>query len=168
MNINALNADLEMQIMPIYSRLFFTFSSVRFSVSGFMLRSLIHLLLSSVQRNMDLFTVFYMQNTDWAAPFVKNAIVFSCVDFWILHQNWGGKDFLKRTPLAQVLRSQLINGANETEKLLHDTVIWRKWQPTKWKIIFINYTTNRWIIYEINKKLDIKKVNNPFKNGVQM
>ena len=35
--------------MPIFSRFFHTFSSIRFSVSGFMLRSLIHLDLSFVQ-----------------------------------------------------------------------------------------------------------------------
>jgi hypothetical protein len=36
-------------LLPIPSRLFLTFSSVRFSISGFMLKSLIHLDLSSVQ-----------------------------------------------------------------------------------------------------------------------
>ena len=48
--------------VPMCSRLFPTFSSIRFSVSGFKLKSLIHLDLSFVQGDKyDLFSFFYMQ-----------------------------------------------------------------------------------------------------------
>jgi hypothetical protein len=56
--------------VPMSSRLFLIFSSIRFffsflsDISGFMLRSLVHLELSFVQViSMDLFAFFYMQTS---------------------------------------------------------------------------------------------------------
>jgi hypothetical protein len=48
--------------VPVSSRLFHVFSSIRFSVSGFMLRSLIHLELIFVQgdEHRYLFGIFYI------------------------------------------------------------------------------------------------------------
>jgi hypothetical protein len=34
-----------------------------------------------------------------------------------------------------------------------DTVIWTKWQPTKWGKTFTNYTSNKEISFKINKEL---------------
>jgi hypothetical protein len=48
---------------PISLRLFFTFSSIRFSVSGFMLKSLIYLDLSFVQGNK-YGSIFFLLLTD--------------------------------------------------------------------------------------------------------
>ena len=83
------------------------------------------------------------------------------------------KDFLKRTPLAQALRSAM--GPHETARFskAKDTVIRTKWhQPTEWENIFLtNYTSVRRLISKIpkgSKKLDIKKTNNPIKNGIQI
>ena len=52
-----------------------------------------------------------------------------------------------------------------------DTVIWTKWQPTKWGKTFTNYTSNKEITFKINKelkKLGTKKNPNSIKNGVQI
>jgi hypothetical protein len=49
--------------VPVSSRLFSTFSSIRFSVSGFMLRSLIHLDLSFVQGD-EYGSIFIFLHTD--------------------------------------------------------------------------------------------------------
>jgi hypothetical protein len=54
--------------VPMSSRLFPTYSSINFSVSGFMWRSLIHLDLSFVQEiKMDQFLFFYMVTTSCAS-----------------------------------------------------------------------------------------------------
>ena len=63
--------------VPISLRLFPTFSSVSFSVSGFMWRALIHLNLSLyMEIRMDQLTFFYMQAPVDPAPFVEDAVFF--------------------------------------------------------------------------------------------
>ena len=55
--------------------------------------------------------------------------------------------------------------------MVKDTVILTKWQPTDMKIFLPTSRCNRVLIYKIYKelkKLDIKKTNAPFKNGVQI
>jgi hypothetical protein len=53
--------------VAISLRLFWTFSSISFSVSGFMWYSMIHLVLSFVQEiRMDQFAFFYMITANWA------------------------------------------------------------------------------------------------------
>jgi hypothetical protein len=67
--------------VPMSSRLFPTFSSVRFSVSGFMLRSLIHLDLSFVQGDKYFHFSTYRQPVR-PAPFIEDVFFFSLVYFW--------------------------------------------------------------------------------------
>jgi len=56
--------------VPLCSRLFPTFSSISFSRSGFMWRSLIHLDLNFVQGvRMDQFAFFYMLTASWTSTF---------------------------------------------------------------------------------------------------
>ena len=67
------------------SRLFPTFSSIRFSVSGFMWRSLIHLDLSLVQRDrMDQFAFFCILTSSWTSTSCWKGYLFSTGCFWLL------------------------------------------------------------------------------------
>ena len=71
---------------PRRSRLFPTFSSIRFSVSGFMLRSLIHLDLSYVQSNK---IRVYLHSSTCRHPvrptsFVEDAFFLILYGFWLL------------------------------------------------------------------------------------
>ena len=83
------------------------------------------------------------------------------------------KDFLYKTPLVQALRST-INKWDIT-KLKHfcmakDAVILTKHNLQNGKD-FINYTFNKGLVFKIYKelrKLNIKKTNNPIKNGVHI
>ena len=69
------------------SRLFPTFSSIRFTVSGFMLRSLIHVDLSFVQGVIWVyFHSFTYRQPVRPAPFIEDASFFSIVYFWRLCQ----------------------------------------------------------------------------------
>ena len=84
-----------------------------------------------------------------------------------------GEIFLKRTPMAYALRPtidkwDLIN--LQSFYKAKDTVNRTKWQPTDWKEIFTNSTSDRGLksnIYKVFKKLDSRESNNPIKNGVQ-
>jgi hypothetical protein len=52
----------------------------------------------------------------------------------------------------------------------NNTVNRTKRQPTDWKKIFSNSTSDRWLIsntYKELKELDSQKPNNPMKNGLQ-
>ena len=72
------------------SWLFTTFSSIRFSVSGFMWRSLIHLGLSFVQEiRMDQFTFFYMLTTSWTSTICWKCCLFPIVWFWLFWERSG-------------------------------------------------------------------------------
>ena len=83
-----------------------------------------------------------------------------------------GNHFLNRTPTAQTLRETI----NKWDLLklksfckAKDIVNKIKWQPTEWKKIFTNPTSDRGLISKIYKelqKLVIKRTNNPIKNGV--
>ena len=78
--------------VPVSSRLFSTFSSIRFTVSGFILRSLIHLELSCMQGdNMGLFGFFYMQTSSLTSTICFRCCLISCVYFWPLYQKSGSK-----------------------------------------------------------------------------
>jgi hypothetical protein len=84
-----------------------------------------------------------------------------------------GEHFLNRTPMACALRSRIDKwDLIKLQSLCKakDTVNRTKWQPTDWKKIFTNPTSNRRLIsniYNELKKLDSRKSNNPIKNGVQ-
>jgi hypothetical protein len=61
--------------VPMSSRLFLTFSSIRFSVSGFILRSLIHIDLSFVQGDKYGWVYFHSSNyrqPGRSAPFIED------------------------------------------------------------------------------------------------
>ena len=63
--------------VPVSSSLFFTFSSSRFSVSGLMLRSLIHLELSFVQMDKyDIFGFVYMPPSSLISPLWRRCCLF--------------------------------------------------------------------------------------------
>ena len=80
-----------------------------------------------------------------------------------------------RTPVKHIL-GETINKwdlLKVTEKLQqskgHGQQI-RTWQPTEWKKILTNSTSDKGLIskiYKELKKLVIKRKNNPIKNGVQ-
>jgi phage-related protein len=84
-----------------------------------------------------------------------------------------GENFLNRIPLAYALRSRIDKW--DLIKLqsfcrAKDTVKRTKWQPTDWRKIFTNPTSDRGLIsniYKELKKLDFRQPNNPIKNGVQ-
>jgi hypothetical protein len=84
-----------------------------------------------------------------------------------------GEKFVKRTPMAQALRSstekwELIKLKSFSKA--KDIVISTKRQPTGWEKIFTNPTSNRGLIsniYKDLKKLDCREPNNPIKNGIQ-
>ena len=70
------------KIFPVlkYLRLFPTFFSITFTVSGFMRRCLIHSDLNFIQgMRMDQIAFFYMLTASWSSPFWENA-VFSPLD----------------------------------------------------------------------------------------
>jgi hypothetical protein len=83
-----------------------------------------------------------------------------------------GGNFLNRIPMAHALRS-----TNKWDLIklksfykAKDTVNRTKWQPTDWKIIFINPTSDGELISNISKELkqlDSREPNDPIKNGVQ-
>jgi hypothetical protein len=76
--------------MPICSRLLPTFSSIRFSVSSFMLRCLNHLdLILHRVINMYLFLFFYMQTFSLTSIICWRCFLFSIVYFWLLYQKSG-------------------------------------------------------------------------------
>ena len=92
----------------------------------------------------------------------------------ILENICTGDHFLNITPVAQTLRETI----NKWDLLklksfckAKDTVNKTKGQPTKWKKIFTNPTSDRGLIskiYKELKKLVIKRTHNPIKkNGVQ-
>ena len=80
--------------------------------------------------------------------------------------------FLNRIPMAYALRSRI--DKCDLIKLgsfckAKDAVIRTKKQPTDWKKIFTNPTSDRGLmsnIYKEIKKLDSRESNNPIKNGV--
>jgi hypothetical protein len=84
-----------------------------------------------------------------------------------------GEIFLNRILMAHVLRSTI----NKWDPMklqsfcnVKDTVNRTKQQPTSWKKIFTNPTSDRGLIFNIYKelkKLDSREPNNPIKNGVQ-
>ena len=82
-------------------------------------------------------------------------------------------EFLNRTAMAYAVRSRidkwdLINLQNFCKA--KDTVNKTKRPPTDWKRIFTNPNSDRELIsniYKELKKLDSRKPNNPFENGVQ-
>jgi hypothetical protein len=84
-----------------------------------------------------------------------------------------GEKLLNRTPVAYALRSRINRW--DFIKLqsfckAKDTVNRTKWQPTDWKRIFTNPTSDRGLIsniYKELKKLDSRESNNNIKNGVQ-
>jgi hypothetical protein len=89
-------------------------------------------------------------------------------------QRYGHREkFLNRTPMACAVRS--IIDKLDLIKLksfykAKDTVNKTKLQPTDWEKIFTNPKSNRGLIsniYKELKKLDSRKPNNHFKNGVQ-
>ena len=88
------------------------------------------------------------------------------------HIGTGGK-FLNRAPMAYVLRLRIDEWDLIKLKSFcksKDTVNRIKWQPTDWKKIFINPTSNRGLMSKICKelkKLDSREPNNPIKNGVE-
>ena len=83
-----------------------------------------------------------------------------------------GDHFLRITAVAQTIRATM----NKWDLLkmrsfckAKDTVIKTKRQPTEWKKIFTNPTSDKGLIskiYKEFKKLDIKILNNPIKNEV--
>ena len=80
--------------VPMYPRLFLVFSSIRFSVSSFLLISLIHLDLGRVI-NTDLFAFFFMQTSSSA----------STVCWWDCFPLYGFGFFVKN----QVFKDMLVN-----------------------------------------------------------
>jgi hypothetical protein len=84
-----------------------------------------------------------------------------------------GEKFLNRTPMTCAARSRidkwdLIKLQSFCEA--KDTVNRTKWQPTDWKKIFTNSTSERGLIsntYKELKKLDSREPNNPIKHGEQ-
>jgi hypothetical protein len=84
-----------------------------------------------------------------------------------------GEKFLNRTAMACAVRSRIDKW--DFIKLQNfckakDTVNKTKRPPTDWKRIFTYPKSDRGLIYDIYKelkKLDSRKSNNPFKNGVQ-
>jgi hypothetical protein len=64
--------------MQMLLRIFPTFSSISFSVYGFMLRSLVHLNLNVVCRvlSMDLFVFFYIQESTFTNTNLLNMLSF--------------------------------------------------------------------------------------------
>jgi hypothetical protein len=83
-----------------------------------------------------------------------------------------GKNFLNRTPLAYTLRSRI----NQWDLIKlqsfckeKDTANRTKGQPTDWKKIFTNPTSDRKLISNVYKELkmvNMREPNNPIKNGV--
>ena len=77
-----------------------------------------------------------------------------------------GNHFLNRTPAAQTLRETI----NKWDLLklksfcqAKDTVNKTKQQPTEWKKIFTNPTSDRCLIFKELKKLNTKRSHNPIK-----
>ena len=71
--------------VPMSSKLFPTFFSVGISVSGFRLKSLIHLDLSFVQGDKGLFSFFYILTASYTITFVEDACFFP-LHIWLLCQ----------------------------------------------------------------------------------
>jgi hypothetical protein len=84
-----------------------------------------------------------------------------------------GDNFLKRTPMAQALRSTIDKWDLMKLKSFckaKDTVNGSKWQPTDWEKIFLNAISDRELIPKIYKefeKLDTNKPNNPIEKSRQ-
>jgi hypothetical protein len=84
-----------------------------------------------------------------------------------------GDNFLKRTPMAQALRSTIAKW--DLMKLqsfckTKDTVNRTKQQPADWERIFTNSISDREMIYKIYKelkKLNTNNLNNSIKIGVE-
>jgi hypothetical protein len=74
--------------VPMHSRLFPTFSSIRFSVSGFILRSLIHLDLNFVQgdKYVSICIRLYADIQLDQHQFMKDVFFVPIVWFWLLCQ----------------------------------------------------------------------------------
>ena len=71
--------------VPKISRLFFTFFSIGFSTSGFMLRSLIHVYLSFVQGNKYVFIITFLhRDIQLYQPHLLEMLYFSILYYWLL------------------------------------------------------------------------------------
>jgi hypothetical protein len=71
-----------------------------FTVSGFMLRSLIHLDLGLCRViNMNLFAFFHMQNPVIPAPFVEDVFFFPLYSFWLFFQNQVSTRFISKSSI---------------------------------------------------------------------
>jgi hypothetical protein len=72
----------------MHSRPFCTLFSIKLSVSGFMLRSMIDLDLSFVQGDeRGSICILYMQTSDWTTTFVEDAFFyFTVYGFWLVYQ----------------------------------------------------------------------------------
>jgi hypothetical protein len=84
-----------------------------------------------------------------------------------------GDEFLKRTLMAQALRSTFDKCdfmKLQSFCMAKDTVRRTTHQSTDWERIFTNLTSDKGLMYEIYKelkKLDTNNPNSPIKNGVQ-
>ncbi|EDL75144.1 rCG65845 [Rattus norvegicus] len=80
-----------------------------------------------------------------------------------------GKNFLNKTPMAYALRSRIDKwDLIKLQTSVRQRTLWlgQKRQPTDWKKIFTNPTTDRGLIskiYKELKKLDCRETNNPVK-----
>jgi len=91
----------------------------------------------------------------------------------ILEHMGTGENFLNKRPMVYTLRSRI----NKWDLIklqsfckAKDTVIRTKQQPTDWEKIFTTPTSDRGLIFNIDKelkKLDSRISNNIIKNGVQ-